>query len=254
MRAIIPIKKCKYCKNEIPIPESRHGRCYYKNRKYCSKSCANHINSKINGKIGGRVRAENMKKQKSGFYNPKIQSMGGKAVSKKYGGFAFTTKESRLEASKNSIRTHKKNKTGFFNPEQQRISHIKINKLNKENGTGLWNINVRKSGNSLGGLNAQNTLRFNVRNLRYKNKHFDSIPEIGISICLKEQFNYIPLEGISLHKKVGRYEYDFFLDKLKLFLEYHPFDLKFTDEEYYNRRLDNLIQNGYKDYNLIVIK
>ena len=58
---------------------------------------------------------------------------------------------------------------------------------------------------------------------------------------------------ISLHIRLGRCEYDYLLEDLKLFVEYHVWDRSLTAEQYYDKRRNNLNKYGYDDYELVVI-
>ncbi len=57
----------------------------------------------------------------------------------------------------------------------------------------------------------------------------------------------------TIHVRIGFKEYDFLVNKYKTFIEYHPHDFNLSKEEYYNNRRLNLNNNGYKNYNLVVI-
>ena len=96
-------------------------------------------------------------------------------------------------------------------------------------------------------------LRKNHRNLKFKGQYYDSMRELEISICLHEQFKYNPSNRQTLHIFISRCEYDYLLESFKLFIEFHPWDLKYTKQEYYKKRRKNLDDNGYEDYKLIVI-
>ena len=217
------IRKCEYCNKELTKKQT----------KFCSRSC----NSHINGCVGG-------KSSNNAFHNKEIQ---------------------RNNAIKANI-TNKKNKTGFWNPYVGRkggkIVHIlypnlnkKINLINKKNKTGWFNSTFQLENSIKGGLAAQLVLRHNHRNLKYKGQYYDSKPEIEISICLQEQFNYIPKERKTLHIRIGNRECDYLIKELKLFIEFHSFWKKDDNEkEYYKLRRENLDNNNYKDYNLIIIK
>ena len=157
------------------------------------------------GKVGGKIRAIQMKENKTNFYDSKFQS----------------------KMSKRGLFSMKKNKLGFYDPKIQ----------------------------SMGGLACQHILRMNIRNLKFNNQYYDSKPEIEISLCLQKQFNYIPKEDKTLHIKIGECEYDYLLKNLKLFIEFHAFwKIGDNEKEYYQRRRENLDNNGHKDYSLIVIK
>jgi hypothetical protein len=234
----IELKKCKYCNKIIKL--TNINKYYYDNLKYCSKECSGKVNGLLAAEVnkrnktsmcfdkklqrkGGKSRVEYMKKNKTNFYDFKIQSMGGKIGGKK------------------AAETNRKNGTGLFNPDIHSIGGKASHRIHPELANRL-------------GLSSQHTLRINIRNLKQGRNFYDSKPEIEISICLQEQFGYFPKENKTLHFKIGTCEYDYLLEKLKLFIEYHPWFQNITEEEYYNKRRDNLNVNGYKDYNLVIIK
>ena len=63
-----------------------------------------------------------------------------------------------------------------------------------------------------------------------------------------------PIENYNCHIKIGYKDFDFFPQQ-KIFIEYHPWDIKgLTTEEYYDKRREALNQNGYRNYPLLVIK
>jgi len=171
-----------------------------------------------------------------------------------------------------SSKKQKKNKTGFYDIKLQKKIHEKLKKENKsfynlKNQSKFGKERVKKYGGwsaitkedrikngRQGGLSVQRVLRINIRNLKFKNKYYDSKLEIEISICLQKQFNYNPKENRTLHIRIGKYEYDYLLKDLMLFIEFHPWFNKITEKQYYNKRRKNLNKNGFKDYNLMVIK
>ena len=141
-------------------------------------------------------------------------------------------------SGKISAENNKKNKKGFWSSEFQ-------SEMGKR---------VTFETRSKAGVNAQHTLRINIRNLKYKGQYYDSSDEAGISAALQEQFEYIPKEGKNLHIKIKGGEIDYLIEKLKLFIEYHVRFDKLTFKQYYNKRRKILDENGYKDYDLLVIR
>lgn len=235
----------------------------HRNKKFCSNKC----------------KFKYFKKYEiSAFYNPKIQIKNAKKIHKLYPNLAS-------ECGKKSAKTNKKNKTSMYYDKKLQSKFGKIGGkkaaiTNRKNNTGSYHdLKIRKKlnkkaaetnkknktsfcfdkklqskGGKIGGVNAQKTIRKNYRNLFFKGQYYDSKLEMDISICFQKQFNYIPKEGKTLHIRIGRFEYDYLLKKLKLFIEYHAWDRKYTFKEYYDRRRKVLNQNGYKNYKLIVIK
>lgn len=210
--------RCKQCKKVFSYYNST-----YPNRKFCSNNC----------------KFKYWKKHKIGaFYNIKIQSKLGK-----------------IGALKAHI-TNKQNGTGLWNPETGRkggkiggkIGGKNAQKTLKRLNKSFYNSEVQ----SKLGVNVQKTLRENFRNLKFKGQYYDSKSEIEISLCLQEQYNYVPKEGETLHIRIGNMECDYLLKKT--FIEFHPWDMKLTHREYFNNRRKVLNKNGYKNYPLIVIK
>jgi len=207
---------CVYCRNCKPPFLVNFT---YLHAIYCSMKCSD----------------TNMKNRKAGIYDFDSQSAGGKAgaaICKRKKTGLYDSKIHYMGTSiggKAGAVTCKKEKLGvFFNPK------------------------IKKEICSLGGLSAQKTLRRNIRNLYCQANYYDSKAEIEIYLCLKAQFKYEPQDNKTLHVNVGNFEYDYLLNRI--FIEYHPWDLKFTSLQYYNRRRKNLDKNGYKNYSLIVIE
>ncbi len=180
---------------------------------------------------------------------------GGIAVFKKHPNQAS-------EMGKKGAETCKKKKIGcFYNSESHRIvckrggeigghnGGIKGVETNKKNGTGMFNPIFH----SMGGSAAQKSIRDNGPYI-FNTIHFanNAEMEFGMNIhyqieSLKERENYqFVIDNKSL---------DFFIKRFKCFIEYHPWDRSgLTYKEYYDIRKKLLNKNGYKDYNLIVIK
>ncbi len=183
------------------------------------------------------------KRLKKGYWNSKTAYKGLESMKKNNLG-VYNKKN---QPSKYNKRKHYKSRTGVWGKESQ----IKAINTNKKNKTGVFNKNVQISG----GLAAQKILRTNVRNLKYNGQYYDSKPEIERSVCLQKQYSYIPIEGKTLHLRIGGIECDYILHKLKLIIESHAFWKKNDIEsQYYKKRRQILNKNGYKDYSLIVIK
>jgi hypothetical protein len=54
-----------------------------------------------------------------------------------------------------------------------------------------------------------------------------------------------------VHDLIGHKEIDFFINNV--FIEYHSYNFH-GEKDYFKQRRNNLNKNGYKDYNLVVIK
>jgi hypothetical protein len=155
------------------------------------------------------------------------------------------------ENGKKAAEICKIKKIGAFYDSKIRITNCKkAAETNKINGTGLYDSKIK----SMGGLASIKVLRKNHRNLLYDGQYYDSKPEIEVSIWLQKHYKYIPIEEQTLHIQIGHCEYDYLLKDLKLFVEKHSFWKNTeTEEEYFEKRRDNLNKHGYKDYSLVVI-
>jgi len=242
-------RKCEYCRKLTT------------NKKYCSNKCKGHIVGKISGKIGGertralypnlfsenailnkknkvglcgmthkehvkagRKGAEINKKNKTGFYDSKIQSMGGKI-----GGY-------------NSQKTLKKLKLGFYDPKVQSMGGKKgwkkTNETNKKNNTSVYNPEIQRMG-----------LLASRQTIIVDKLVFPSRPEAEIYFCINEQIETLIYKK-NYEVSVGRKRIDFIIKKYKCAIEVHPV----KDDNYFNFRRSILDNNDYKNYNLVVIK
>jgi hypothetical protein len=85
---------------------------------------------------------------------------------------------------------------------------------------------------------------------------FDSKMERECAIkLLKMGFLKHLIEGVTCHKTVGSKEFDFFnkIFNKEIFIEYHPYDRKFSLQEYYKNRKKILNENGYENSLFFVI-
>jgi len=258
------------------------------NNKFCSIECtqkyfkkytiSNFYNKKLqskSGKIGGNRTKEMYPNHFSNIgkrvhdLHPNLASETMKRIHKVYpnlasesgkkGGKAVSF-ETHSKAGINAQKTLREKKLGYYNPETGRkggkiggpIGGKKSALNNKKRKLGLYNPNRKIQ--SMGGIASQKTLRENIRNLKYKSQYYDSTDEAGVSASLIEQFNYIPIEGKTLHIRMKNGEIDYLIENLKLFIEYHVRFDKLTFIQYYKKRRKILDKNGYKGYNLIVIK
>ena len=233
MKSIYFCLYCKECGKEILVTKSGinkqfcsqqcHGKYFIKHglhiwqslkfqiemgKRAAIKNKKNKISLGFDKELQKKIHIQN-KKLKKGYFNPEIQSKGGKIGGPK------------------GVAMQIKNKIGYFNPE------------------------IRMKAQQA----ARKALRFNVRNLKYKNNYYDSKPEIEFSLNLQCQFNYKPIEKKTLHIQIKKYEYDYLLKDLKLFVEFHciTFRQHETILQYKNKRFKNLKENYHKDYNLEVI-
>ncbi|GAG30791.1 unnamed protein product, partial [marine sediment metagenome] len=89
----------------------------------------------------------------------------------------------------------------------------------------------------------------------WKGVHFMSKLEMEFAKTILKK----PIDGINCNIIMGSKTIDFFpqsYDKKyqNRFVEFHPWDRILTHKEYYDKRREVLNQNGYKNYQLIVIK
>lgn len=219
----------------------------------------------IGRRKGGKIAVEKMKKNKIGFFNPDFH--------------------------KKNIEKQKKNKTGFFredkkiqkmggnatkqkHPNIYRKIGLRVAEIHRKNGTGYFDKEVCSRGGKAcvkkyGGYawidhhkNGLTTIKKIRENKPY---YFAGIPhdsneEKEVSKILYNNGMNLK-EGKSVHIRIGRKEIDFQLNNLEkfgikngTFMEYHPWDMDKTDEQYYQSRRKVLDDNGYKDNQLLVIK
>ena len=226
------MNKCLWCKKKT------------KNPKYCSLSCSGHNSGKVaqiickregkgffNPEIRKRAR-ETQKKLKKGFYNSKVQSRLGKI-----GGH-------------NSQKTLKRLKKGLYNLEVKNIGRKVSQQTCKKLGIGIWNFKAQSAGGKIGGLIAVKIQRENKPYYFHK-VPFDSNSEKEMGMNLSYQFKIKLKEGVNCHIRIGGKEFDFLIGNC--FIEFHPWDRKYSIKEYYKERRKILDKNGYKNFNLIVI-
>ena len=84
----------------------------------------------------------------------------------------------------------------------------------------------------------------------WENTHFDSNEEMKCAEIILDK----PIEGVNCHIKMGRFEIDFYLEDINLFIEYHPWDFykNRTTEEYTEQR-KQIIKEKYPYTDLITI-
>jgi len=85
------------------------------------------------------------------------------------------------------------------------------------------------------------------------NVPFDSNEERQAMLIISERFNITPIEGVNCHVRVNGGEVDFRPTE-NLFIEYHPWDRKLSEGQYYENRRKLLDENGFRDCRLIVAK
>jgi len=175
-------------------------------------------------------------KNKTGLFDPKVRAMGRAKGLKK--------------GQKANFDKHYKNKTGLWSQE----SHKKSLETLRRKKIGCYhNKKLQIENGKKGGKKTVETLR-NKSKYIYKKIHFSSKGELEIALCLEQQFNIKIKEKINYQIQISSKTFDFLINKC--FIEYHPIIPFFTIEtgkEYYNKRRQVLNQNGYKNYNLVVI-
>lgn len=259
-------RKCFYNSKEFKESSSKGGKIGgvmggKKSQITQRKNKTNFYNSEFQsdmGKRGGKQAQINNKKNKKGFYNSEFQSKMGKK-----GGIKGGKRTQELYPNQSKENGHKSQKIlkrlnkGFYGLTYKQHSAIgkisgklgwkKANETNKRNGTGIYNFRTN--------IKSIESNRKN-KSIKLFNMSFDSNLEKEIALCLlKQKFIKKLINRINCHIVVGHKEYDFLIQNRNLFLEYHPWDWnKLTEMEYYNKRRNNLNINGYKNYNLIVIK
>jgi hypothetical protein len=155
----------------------------------------------------------------------------------------------------------KKNNINFYNSKFQskaaKIGGKRAAEVHKINGTGVYSFEIQSMGGKIGGkisgLIAVEKIR-NSSNFIFMRVHYSSIREMEIGMCIYYQIEKLEV-GKNYQVNVSGKLIDFLIEQYKCFIEYHSWDRKgLSDEEYYKQRRDNLNKNGYKDYNLVVIR
>lgn len=143
---------------------------------------------------------------------------------------------------------------------------------NKENKTSVYSPEIRAIGNKAGIIalrNKQSGPWFNpilnkqqrvlTLKTRYYFAHiiFPSKCECELAMCIHYQLEKLK-DGNNVHVLINRKEVDFFIAQYKCFIELHSplfhFDKNDTEQNYYLQRRQLLNMNGFKNYNLLIIK
>lgn len=213
----------------------------------------------IGGKIGWKKAAETNRKNGTGVFDKKIQSMGGKLgaeVCRRKGLGIFDPKVRNKIKGMGTLACKEK-KVGFYDPERkiQKMGSKKSLEIQKENGTGLYKKDKElcSRAGKIGGPKSVESNRLNSPYI-WEGVGFLSRQEMKVAQIILTK----PILGINCHIKVDSKTIDFFpQENDKMFqgklIEYHPWDRKLTTEEYYNKRRKLLDENGFNDKELIVI-
>ena len=251
-------KFCEGCNKLITLTEDN--KYYFKKLKFCSNYCA--VTS--NFKIWAKNCPEQFKIHQSN-------------AGKKGGNKAFLT--------------HKRNKTGLYGISyEERVENTKkANETNKRNGTGFWDKNtsikagktatqkyggwfgvkkwakehpddyltLHKRNGKISGQKVAKILRIRKK-IFLNNVYYDSYRESEFALNITHQFVELK-EGKNYQFKIKDSDLDFFIEEYKCFIEFHPYNSLYDKEDvtlsnYETKRRDLLDKNGYKDYNLIIIK
>jgi len=243
------MKKCKNyvnCKN------------FTNNNKFCSIKCY-HLSNIWKKAI--KKSHETQRRKKVGFWNFSVQSMGGKIGCKKANKTnrrnktGFSNPKVQSKAGKIGGKKTYENKSGIYTISKKRRKEIseKAAETNKRKGTGFFDHKVRSLA-----IASNRKRKFQSHKLKFKSVIFDSRFECEIAMCLYYQkFIKKLIERKNCHVIVGCKEHDFLFNKQCI--EVHSLNnwtnKKFKEAKNYDKkRRKNLNENGYKDYNLIVIK
>lgn len=167
------------------------------------------------------------KKNKIGFYKLKNKSLGGKKCFELHSKTFITRgkKVGKLKSPAGGIASQKtlkdKQLGPFYNPKIQRKIQQNISK--------------------------------NKGSYIFKNVGYDTKAEMEFAMNI-----YYQIEELKLWKNyqfiIGRKRIDFYIEKFKCFIEYHPYCRNGTHADYYKNRRKILNDGGFKDFNLLVIK
>jgi len=239
-------RKCLICEKE------------HNNRLFCSQKC--HYKSMLLKRVNKKCIVCNK------CFICKINS-NLKFCSKK----CYYLSDMFKKRQKKVNETNRKNDTGFYSISKKRRREItkKGHQTNERNRTGCWDSETGRKG----GKAAQKILREkklgtfynsklnrkhrldmikNRRTYKFNNIYFDSNTEREFAMNFHYQHEKLA-ESINCQVNVGSKFFDFKSKKYKCFIEFHPWDRHRTYKEYYNWRRKILNENGYEDYNLIVI-
>ena len=285
--------KCKYC-NKFYLTNRYNVKQNIIFSTYCSYACRAFALGYLGGsataqKYGGwsnlirtplkiRAAACRLGGRTTHLLHPQLSIINAyksvKTNKKNNTGIYGMTHSQHVIAGKNSANINKLNQTGIFNPVIRANAQQKANATNKRNGTGIYGLTPEeriKAGKKSAKVNKLNktgwyNLEFNRKNREniaknrrslyiFKNVYFDSKCECEIAICLYHQFNLILEHRRTVHFAIDRFEIDFFVESLKLFVEWRGWDrvYKLNVEKYYKDRHKILDANGYVDYKLVVL-
>jgi len=242
--------KCKWCGKVFEYYKST-----YPNRKFCLIVCRN----------------EYFKKYRIGYcYNKKLQVKGGKAVHIKHPNLAReNVKKSHIINKKNKtgfwdlkIQSMGGKAAKLVNAQSKagKIGGKITAMINKKNKIGMcYDKKIQSRAGKIGGpIGGQKAMESNRKNKPYiwKGVHFMSKMEMEFAKTILKK----PIDGVNCNIKVGTKTVDFFPQKYdkeyqNSFVEFHPWDRNgLSTKQYHNQRRKVLNENGYKDYPLIVIK
>lgn len=190
----------------------------YNNLVSCSHKCRLQFLHKV------------LKQQNKSFWNSEIQ-------------IKLSKKGTKIGVPR-AVISNRLNSTGFYSAEIQqqcRASRIK-------NNSGWANSDIQREL----AHKAIIAIRKRRRKLIFNNCKFDSYGELEFAMNLYNQLEIKLIEKKTVHVRVGKCEYDFFINGV--FIEYHPYCITSDHDSYYNYRRKNLNENGCAKYPLIVIK
>lgn len=203
------------------------------NMKYCSNDCKYTYWKQHKIGFSSLISLEKShktnKRNRTGVYDPKIQSKGG------------------LIGVKKSHIINKANKTGFWNPD----TGSKGGKTTQKKYPNL----AKEWGKSQGPKTIK--LLREKKGIKFKGNYFASFGECEIGMNIHYQFNINLKEGINFQVKVGSKVFDYLVHCC--FIEYHPYNNflesnKIDPKKYRSQRRKVLNKNRYKNYPLIIIK
>ncbi len=229
--------KCKWCGKEVRT-------CKARVKQFCSRHCL--MLSNIENKKGMYSRKSSLKgaktsrEKKIGIFNSKSRKKQQESCKKN--GTGFFDKKLLSDLGKRAAESHRKNKTGVCHDPKLKK---KVTEYLMKNKKAIFSEKSHKK--------SLKTISEN-KNLFVEGLHFMSGPEAEIGLCLNFQIEKLK-EGYNFQVNVGGKFIDFILHSIKLAIEYHDIMSfqKETKESYYKKRRKILNQNGYKDYDLIIL-
>lgn len=149
----------------------------------------------------------------------------------------------------------KRNKTGFWSSDLQRELGKRGARASMLKGVSIWAPGMRSKAGSIG----IKVIREKAKDKpRFRGIVFDSKSELMVCKFLINRYMWKPLKDVTVHHTVGHKEFDFMVRRT--FIDYHSVVVRFKNDvkkedlnTYYKSRRKCLNENGFSEYNYIVV-